>query len=297
MDIGNWLSRLRSELSQTSESPSLDAQVLLSHVLQRDRAWLLAHHEFLLTPDQDRQVEAAGRRLTAGVPLPYVIGRWEFWGRSFQVTPDVLIPRPETELLVEQAVSWLRAHPERRQAADIGTGSGCIAISLAAELPDLRVLASDISAPALQVAQENARIHQVASRIRFVQCDLLPESRQLSGPDHIVHPSEGLAAESRFDMICANLPYIPTATLQGLEVHRREPTVALDGGPDGLVQIRRLLALAPGWLAPGGQVLVEIEASQAGQVERLAGRFFPAAALERMQDLAGRDRLLRIQAP
>jgi release factor glutamine methyltransferase len=215
-------------------------------------------------------------RLEAGEPLPYVIGHWEFYGLDFQLNPAVLIPRPETELLIDQGRLWLQANPNRNWAADVGTGSGCIAVSLAAHHPELRLTATDVSAAALQTARKNATRHSVVQRIRFVQADLLAA---LQGP---------------FDLICANLPYIPSAELKKLKIFGREPGLALDGGPDGLALIRRLLAQAAHKLAPGGLLLVEIEASQGIQALSLAHHFLPAADSVVLPDLAGRQRLLRV---
>jgi len=274
--LQNHLHRLQERLKGSSESYRLDAQVLLSHVLQKPRAWLLAHPEAHLTPDQRQELEQAVQRLERGEPLPYVLGHWEFYGLDFLVSPAVLIPRPETELLVEYALRWLQEHPGRRSAADIGTGSGCIAVSLAVNVPDLQVIAGDISPAARQVARSNAARHDVTDRVHCIQTDLL------SG------------VEERFDLICANLPYIPTEILQNLDVARAEPWLALDGGPDGLSSVRRLLQDLPARLAPGGLALLEIEASQGAAARQAAGRFFKADQVSVLPDLAGRDRLLII---
>jgi release factor glutamine methyltransferase len=211
-----------------------------------------------------------------------VLGHWEFFGLRFDVTPDVLIPRPETELLVEKAVAWLQRASHRRTIADVGTGSGVIAVSMAVNLPDARVLATDISLPALKVARGNALKFHVADRVDFLQCDLLPP--------HI----DPLSTELHFDLICANLPYIPTGTLQNLPVFGREPTLALDGGPDGLDPIRRLLEIGPEWLAPNGMMLLEVEATRGIQALNLACDLFSEATIHLHQDLAGQHRLLQI---
>ncbi|MBN1145848.1 MAG: peptide chain release factor N(5)-glutamine methyltransferase [Anaerolineales bacterium] len=260
-----------------SESASLDAQALLAHVLGASRAWVLAHPEAAITAGQARALEAALARLEAGEPLPYVLGRWEFYGLDFIVTPATLIPRPETELLVEQALAWLEAHPAPRRALDVGAGTGCIGIALAVNAPRLDVLASDCSLAALRVARGNAQRHGVATRVRFVQADLLPP------------------VAARFDLICANLPYIPSAALAGLRVSRWEPGLALDGGQDGLALIRRLLQAAPTALAEGGLLLLEIEASQGAAARNLARGAFPAAEASLLRDLAGKERLLKMQ--
>ena len=270
------LKRMNERLGAVSETAALDAQVLLAHVLKKPRAWVLAHPEAALAPAEERTLEAYVSRLEAGEPLPYVLGRWEFFGLDFTVTPVVLIPRPETELLVQEALLWLRAHPLRRCAADVGTGSGCIAIALAVNTPTLHILASDLSWPALQVARHNTRRHFVTGQVDLVQCDLLPAT----GPV--------------FDLICGNLPYIPSETLKSLKVYRSEPRLALDGGPDGLEWIRRLLPVARQQLAPGGRLLLEIESTQGKAVLSLAQGTFPQAETRLRQDLAGLDRLVTV---
>ncbi len=260
-----------------SDSPSLDAQVLLGHILQKPLSWVLAHPESRLSPDQQVTLSQSLSQLESGTPLPYLLGHWEFYGLKFSVSPAVLIPRPETELLVEAALSWLRAHPDQRAAADIGTGSGCIAVALAKHIPDLHVTATDTSPEALEVAQANAEKHAVDQQIEFIQTDLLNVERSL------------------FDVICANPPYISTATLHSLKVYGREPTLALDGGADGLKVIRTLMKEAPERLAPGGLVVVEIGASQGLSALALAQEAFAGADIQILTDLAGHDRLVRVE--
>jgi release factor glutamine methyltransferase len=179
-------------------------------------------------------------------------------------------------LLVERAIAWLQAHPDRRHAADIGTGSGCIGIALAANIPDLQVMASDISPDAVKMARNNALKHGVDPRMEFLCCDLFPP-------------------EAEFDLIVANLPYIPTKTLRKLPIYGREPTLALDGGTDGLDLIRRFLTAAPDRLVPGGLLLMEIEASEGPLAVSLACDTFAEAEIHLHKDLAGRDRILEVQ--
>jgi len=267
-----------------SSSPRLDAQVLLSHITQKPRAWFLAHNEYNLTPIQHHQLTDAITRLDAGVPLPYVLGHWEFYNLTFNLSPDVLIPRPETESLVEMGIHWLQNHPQARNAADIGTGSGCIAVSIAVNIPDLRINAVDISEGAIDVARGNAIKHGVIDQINFVKGDLL--NLPPSEPPNVTEP---------FNLITANLPYIPTETLHQLDVYQREPTLALDGGPDGLSLIRKLLQNAPPSLAPGGLILLEIEANQGKTAIKLAQKYFKESTITLHPDLAGHDRLLSIQ--
>lgn len=265
---------------QKKHLENFDVQLLLAHVIGHPRTWLLTHLETPLTPLQLDEAKKAFAQLHAGTPLPYIIGHWEFFSMDFNITKDVLIPRPETEMLVENAIRWLNSHPEARSVADIGTGSGIIAISIASQIPNVKILATDISSAALNVAKGNAKKFNVEKNIEFVECDLLPS-----------------AASSSIDLLCANLPYIPTHTLHGLPIYGREPTLALDGGTDGLEIYRRLLQLAPKWLAPQSKILLEIEATQGTQAILMAGDFFKKSVIEIHQDLAGFDRLLEIQLP
>jgi release factor glutamine methyltransferase len=276
LTIRDGLTQASRALADTSETASLDAQVLLAQIRGCSRAWLLAHPEAELDEESRRKLDDALSQLRSGLQLPYVLGEWEFYGLSFCVTPDVLIPRPETELLVETAINWLCAAPGRRCAADVGTGSGCIAVSLAAHVPDLQVAATDVSPAALAVACENAARHGVSDRIAFTEGDLLTP------------------VPVPLDLICANLPYIPTETLHDLTVYGKEPDLALDGGPDGLALIRRLITQAKDKLLPGGRMLLEIEERQGNAVYTLACEAFPGAKVEVLQDLAGKDRVVTI---
>ena len=277
LSVGHALKDARTRLIGLSENPSLDAQILLAHMLGQDRSWVLAHPEANLSAAQVQQREQALARLESGEALPYVLGEWEFYGLKITLTPDVLIPRPETELLVETALSWLAANPKRRRAADIGTGSGCIAIALGVHVPDLELTASDISSRALEVARSNFARNDLLDRVQLVQADLMED---LPGP---------------FDLICANLPYIPSSRLDELSVARREPRLALDGGPDGLTLIRGLLRQAKDELLLGGLLLAEVDDSQETSAAALARGQFPDATIDLLHDLAGKPRLLRVQ--
>jgi len=276
------LSDITTCLAAISDTPALDASVLIAHILKKPRTWVMAHPELAPTAEQQKQLENLLARLERGEAFPYVLGHWEFFGMDFDVTPDVLIPRPETEMLVEKAIAWLRESSVRRTVADVGTGSGAIAISIAAYFPDVHILATDLAHKSLVVARKNAVKFDVTNRIDFVQCDLLPR--------HI----DPLPTEHHFDLICANLPYIPTETLRSLPIYGREPTLALDGGTDGMETIRRLLNIAPEWLAPNGMILLEIEATRGVQALNIACDMFSEAAIHLHQDMAGQDRLLEI---
>jgi release factor glutamine methyltransferase len=280
--IPSLLSEIANRLAVISDTPALDASVLVAHIIEKPRTWVTVHPELTLTPAQQERLNDSLSQLESGESFPYVLGHWEFFGLDFDITPDVLIPRPETELLVEKAIAWLQKSPRRRTVADVGTGSGAIAVAIAANIPDVRVLATDISHQALLVAHQNAIKFRVASRIDFVQCDLLPSQSQIAN------------RQSPIDLICANLPYIPTETLHNLPIFGHEPTLALDGGPDGLDPIRRLLDIGPEWLAPNGMMLLEIEATRGIQALNLAYDLFSDATIHLHQDLSGRDRLLEI---
>jgi release factor glutamine methyltransferase len=268
----------RSALKPHSDTPDLDTQLLLSEVLGRARTWILTHPEVELENVQTQAFLRDLARCEAGEALPYVLGWWEFYGRRFQLNPEVLIPRPETELLIEEALLFLTNHPRKRMAIDVGTGCGCIAVTLAVEIPDLCIVATDLERGALRIARKNAIDHQVRSRVRFMQADLLSP----------VYAS--------FDLICANLPYVPAEDLPGLVVAKREPRSALDGGEGGMQVINRLMMQIPGLLKPRGRVLLEIGAGQAEIIQTIAQETFPSYIIGVRQDLAGRDRLLVIDS-
>jgi release factor glutamine methyltransferase len=269
----------RTALAECHDAEPTDGQSLLGHVLGADRATLIAHPERPLTPDEAAQFRALIERRAAGEPVAYLTGRRAFYDREFIVTPDVLIPRPETEHLVDEVLNWARGR-ENLRIADVGTGCGPIAVTLAAHLPGAHIWALDESAAALAIARQNADLHGVADRITFLQGDILAPL---------------LATEQTLDVIAANLPYIPVALLDTLAVSKHEPRLALDGGPDGLVLLRRFLAQAPVLLAAEGLVLLEIMAWQGETVTGLAEAAFPGANVRLIHDLAGHDRLIRIE--
>jgi release factor glutamine methyltransferase len=270
------LEKATAVFAEWSDTARLDAGTLLSHVLGRSRAWIAAHPETHLSRHDCERYDTALADISTGMPLPYVLGYWEFFGLDFNITREVLIPRPETELLVEAAMKWLALYPDRRLASDIGTGSGCIAISLAVNLPDLVVYASDISEGAISVAAGNIRKHHVERQVHLFQSDLL----------------DGLF--EKVDVICANLPYIPSAILQTLRGVKEEPALALDGGKDGLEYIRRMIEKSIDKVKPGGLILLEIQADQGPRVSALAHSVYPTALVHCHQDLAGKDRLVSI---
>ncbi len=277
--LGPLYQALRKQLGGLSETASSDARVLLANVVARSTSWVLAHPEYELTTTERQRLIRAASQLLAGRPLPYVLGEWPFFGLDFYVSPAALIPRPETELLVEEAAAWLKSNPGRRLVLDAGTGTGCIAIALAVTCPGTLLLGTDISLEALHLARRNSIRHKVEDRIHWVQGDL----------------AGGVGGG--LDLICANLPYIPASRLPSLRVYGREPALALDGGRDGMQLIRRLLRDAPRLLSPGGMLLVEMDASQRKQALGAVAASLPEADAKVLPDLAGRDRVLRIELP
>lgn len=263
------------------ESPRLDAEVLLSHLLDCGRAGLYLSDDTPLSTEQsDRLADWAVRRL-AHEPVAYLIGERAFYDLTFAVGPGALIPRPESEHLVEEALAWARAHSnETLRIVDIGTGSGALAVTLARHLPQARVWAVDISAQALEVAARNVERYGLRERVRLLQSDLLA----------------GVPGQT-FDLIVANLPYIPSHEMPGLmpDVRDYEPHLALDGGPDGADLIRRLLSEAQQRLASPGLLLLEIDPSQAEMLESLAQETWPVASVSVGRDLAGLSRWIKVQ--
>ena len=250
---------------------------MLCAVLDVERGYLLAHPEHPLTDEQQAQYAALVARRAAGEPLPYILGRRAFYDREFIVAPGVLIPRPETELLLEQALAYVQAKPAAR-VVDEGTGSGALAVTLAALCPQAQVCATDISPAALEIARRNAALHN--AQVAFYEGDLL---RPL-----IEHGRQ-------VEVVMANLPYIARSDLAGLEVSRHEPLLALDGGADGLDVIRRLLEQVPQVCASGALVLLEIGAEQGAAALALVNQRLQPAQAEVLKDYAGLDRIVRAE--
>jgi release factor glutamine methyltransferase len=252
-----------------------DAEFLLTHVTGYNKAWFLAHLDDEMPLDQADLYGKLIRRRLAGEPIQYIAGETEFYGLPFRVTPAVLIPRPETEHLVEEVLQRA-AHFTHPRILDIGTGSGCIAIAFAHHLPNAAITTIDLSPDALEIARQNAAIIQVAGRIRFLQGDLLAP----------------LAGET-FDIIVSNPPYVPSPDRDTLsvEVRDHEPALALFAGEDGLDIYRRLVPAALAALAPNGYLLLEIGYGQSGAVtEILASAGFQS--IETIPDLQGIPRVL-----
>ncbi|HUF53529.1 MAG TPA: peptide chain release factor N(5)-glutamine methyltransferase [Dehalococcoidia bacterium] len=260
-----------------SEEPKLEAEMLLMHALKIDRVGLYQRLRQPLKPQQRRRYQRLLERRQAHEPTAYILGTKEFYGLEFEVSRAALIPRPETETLVELVVAYVRNRADERLViTDIGTGSGVIAVSLAFRLMNARITATDASKRALALAQRNAERHGAAERIEFGHGNLLTPLNH------------------KPDVIAANLPYVTTAEWEALspEITDHEPKGALHGGADGLRYIRRLLKRAPGELRPGGAIFLEIGGAQGAVARFLARRSFPESDIEIAPDLAGRDRVL-----
>jgi release factor glutamine methyltransferase len=263
-----------------SDEASLEAEILLCHALGINRARLYQRLEEPIGEVSHAFAELLRRR-RAREPLAYVVGHREFFGLEFDVSPAALIPRPETEILVEAVVIFAteRFGAGPFHMVDIGVGCGTIAVSVARALSNARVIATDLSSEALALAGRNAEKHGVASRIEFRNGDLL---------ESLTEPANVLAA---------NLPYVTTSDWEALppEIRDWEPRAALDGGPDGLRVIERFFRAAPDYLMPGGAIFAEIGDAQGADASRVATEAFPEAAIRVERDLERKDRLLVVQ--
>lgn len=251
------------------------AAALLAHLTNRSRTQLLTHLDIKLSSRIWAGYCQLLARVAEGEPLAYLTGECEFFGLPLAITPDVLVPRPETELLIEETLAWAANRPTLC-IADVGTGSGAIAITLAVHLSQAEIAAVDVSRRALRIVKKNAMQHSVLDRICLIQSDLL---------GGVIGP---------FDVIVANLPYVQTMEMP--EMGGWEPHLALDGGPDGVRLISALLQQAPSRMVqPSGMLLLEIGANQSKIVGRLAKEAFPGADIAVLVDLAGLDRIVRVQ--
>lgn len=276
-----------------SETPRLDAEVLLAHAIGTERTRLIAHPDAAVGADADASFRASLERRAAGEPVAYIRGFKEFFGLALATDARALIPRPETELLVEMAeretVDRLVRSPHRAgtpplRIVDVGTGAGTIAVTLAVllrrrgALDDVAILATDASADALGLARENAVGHGVADRVAFAEADLIPVPQ---GP---------------FDLVLGNLPYVRSDAIPGLPIAASfEPREALDGGPDGLDVLRRLLRQLPDALTPGGVALVEIGSDQAEAIVAAVADILPGWRCGVAEDLARQPRVARAE--
>jgi release factor glutamine methyltransferase len=264
-----------------------EAGSLIAHVIDRDRSFIVSHAEDRIGQEQLKQFHGYLERRAQGEPLQHITGHQEFYGLDFEVTGDVLIPRPETELLIETALKLVAGYNVAPFICDVGTGSGCLAITLLHELrqpPGTRAVAIDISLAAVAVAKRNAARHSVTAQIDFVISDCFA-ALDPKDPSH-----------SFFDLIVSNPPYVAEPTLAGLqrEVRDFEPRLALAAGPDGLAIIRRLLFEAASFLKTGGHFLFEIGFGQSPAVEQLIDRHV-WKLLDIYNDLQGIPRIVALQ--
>lgn len=263
------------------DEPRLSAELLLAHALGCNRMALYTRYEHVPTTEQTAAFRELVKRRRENTPVAYLIGRTSFFSFDLAVSPAVLIPRPDTETLVEQVIRIVRQIPgwETPNILDLGTGSGCIAIALAKSLPGAQLVASDVSPEALTMARANADSLAVADRIRFIQGDLFAPLVQPPTP-------------GAFHVIAANPPYIATGQLRELmpQVRDHEPTLALDGGPDGLDFYRRIGDEAAGFLIPGGLLIVETAFNQTEQVRQLFQTNTQLGDMRIVTDAAGHPR-------
>lgn len=275
--ILKWTERFFQE--KGIESPRIDAEVLLGHVLKKERIYLYVHFEEPLQPEELASYREAIKQRIQRVPVAYIIGKREFMGLPFKVTEDTLVPRPDTEILVQAAVERLKKREGDVHFADIGTGTGAICLSVLKYVPDATADTVDISAGARMVAEENAASLELTDRVTFYTGDLLAP----------------LAEKKAFyDAILSNPPYIPDADIASLapEVRCKEPRTALAGGPDGLAFYRRLIADSPALLADDGFLAVEVGIHQAKAVAQMATDSGNFARTEILKDYGGVERVV-----
>jgi len=276
MSIRQRLQEAYSQLAE-SDSPRLDAQILLCHVLKVGKAYLIAHDDYELSNEENAAFTTLIERRAKGEPVAYLIGHKGFYDLEFSVTPDVLIPRPETEHLIEAALEWAKGK-DALIAADIGTGSGAIAITFAKHCPQATVHAVDISASALEIARKNA------------------EKNAVSVSFHEGYLGQALIDQQiKLNLLMANLPYIRSEEMNTLAVAKTEPQLALDGGEDGLDFVRELLQQAPTLCKPDALILLEIGAEQGQAVLDFASKTLSPKNAHIIKDYAGHDRIVQIE--
>jgi release factor glutamine methyltransferase len=275
--IGRALARATKRLRGTG-SGAVDARRLMTFATGWEGAALIVHRDDVVDDDELAIFDAAVARRERGEPIAYIVGSAGFYGRTFTVSQAVLVPRAESEHVVEAAVAELHARaPERRRAADIGTGSGILAITLACEVPDAKVFATDVSAEALAIASANARTLGVAKQVKFFEGDL----------------AAPLAGRGPFDVVIANLPYVPSRDVpQSPDPVSFEPHIAVDGGPDGLDLYRRLVTQLPPLLAPGAALFFEAAPPTIESLAEIVASAFPNAHVEIGEDYAELERFV-----
>lgn len=264
-------------------TPLLDAEVLLCHTLHTDRLFLILHRDKELTQEQVDYFHGLIQKRLKGVPVPYLTKRQEFMGLDFYVAEGVLIPRPDTEILVETVIRIAKSINTKSilQIVDIGTGSGAISVSLATYIPNVLIYAIDLSYKALEIAKKNAKANQVSDKIIFLQGDLL-------------RPLAQKQLQYRIDILVSNPPYIPSREIDGLQVEiaEYEPRLALDGGEDGFDYYRRIIDQSRTYLKQGGWIAFEMGYDQGKQIEKTMEAERIYNHIERVKDLSGKERVI-----
>jgi release factor glutamine methyltransferase len=285
LEILNWSTQYLKD--NQIENPRLNAELLLAHSMNLSRETLYIHLNSRLREEEKERLEKLIQRRISGEPLQYILGHQEFWSIDFKVDPRVLIPRPETELLVEQGLSILSKTLSKKKnvlVLEIGTGSGAIAISLAKESKALFILATDISRDALLLAKKNAENAGVSSQIQFVNGDLF-------------YPFRSLRGRGPFDLVLSNPPYINRSEIRALakEVKDHEPIIALDGGEDGLEFYRIITQQAHFYLRDGGWLLLEVGKDQGGKVSEMIENEGYFRGVQLIRDISGIERVVKAQ--
>ena len=276
ISIAEWRYKTKNKLNSISDVVDSDINAILCNVLGKDLAWCLAHSDENLNEQDLAQLNQMVEKLEIRYPLPYILGEIEFYGNHFNVDSTVLIPRPETEILVELAIEWISFHPTVQKIVDVGTGSGAIILSVLNKFPHLYGLGIDISYQALKIAKKNRDRFSIR-QLDFIQMDCL----------------NGL--ENKFDVILANLPYIPENEVHKLDVAKFEPLLALNGGEKGIEIFKKFIDQIPDHLSIPGLVLMEIQYDQSAFISELISQTIKNYSLSVIKDYAGLDRVIKVE--
>ena len=282
MKISQLLSWTQNQLRFSADDYSVEAEILIKHALKIDKVFLYSSLDVSTTEGDFQALNALVNRRVSGEPISYITGYREFYGLELMVSPAVLVPRQETESLVEKAIEFLQNNNTNgiRTIVDVGTGSGAIAIAISSQLPLAKIYATDKYSSALAVARTNVKRQRARPNIQLIQCDLLSGLRE------------------KFDMIVSNLPYIPTDDIPQLPLEvQAEPIQALDGGSDGLALIARLIEQAPQYLKSHGYLCIEVSPQQVPDILSMAHSSMPDCTTEIIKDLYGNARIVAIKTP